>query len=102
MDYLKSIVSTSLDAFDNSHLSAGDYERTVRIPTSVKIRGETKKIHAADFDITHEESILLFENGRRAAGEFLKSWDFDGWKRRYGGSNQKARLSGQPQTDMVE
>ncbi len=102
VDYLKSIVSTSLDAFDNSHLSAGDYERTVRIPTSVKIRGETKKIHAADFDITNEESILLFENGRRAAGEFLKSWDFDGWKRRYGSPNQKARLSGQPQTDMVE
>lgn len=84
VDYLKSIAATCMDAIDNSHLSAGDYERTIRIPATVEIRGEKRKIHAADFDLSRQESSQLFENGRRAAEEFLRSWDFAEWKRRYG------------------
>lgn len=82
-DYFKSIISTSLDAIDNSHMSRGDYERTIRIPTAVKMDGGTKQISATDFDISREESQALFENGERAAAEFLKNWDFDRWKRVY-------------------
>ena len=50
----------------------------------MEIRGEKRKIHAADFDLSRQESSQLFENGRRAAEEFLRSWDFAEWKRRYG------------------
>lgn len=82
-DYFKSIVSTSLDAIDNSHMSRGDYERTIRIPTEVELNGEKKQISATDFDISREESRALFDNGERAASGFLKDWDFDKWKRIY-------------------
>ena len=83
MDYLKSIVSTSLDAIDHSHLSAGDYERTIRIPAVTGEGGERHKISAVDFDIRKEESRALFENGWSAADRFLRTWNFESWKRRY-------------------
>ncbi len=83
IDYLKSIVSTSLDAIDHSHLSAGDYERTIRIPAVTGEGGERHKISAVDFDICKEESRALFENGWSAADRFLRTWNFESWKRRY-------------------
>ena len=62
-DYLKAIVSTSLDAIDNNHISQGDYERTVWIPTMIGIGEKKKKISATDFNITKEEGEDLFFNG---------------------------------------
>lgn len=82
-DYFKSIVSTSLDAIDNSHMTRGDYGRTIRIPTVVEIGEEKKQISSTDFDISREESLALFENGERAAEKFLRSWDFNRWKNIY-------------------
>lgn len=82
-DYLKSIVTTCLDAFDNGHLTAGDFERTVRISPGIRGDSGLKRISAVDFDISREESRRLFENGREAARLFLRSWDFEEWKRRY-------------------
>ena len=83
VDYLKLIVSTSLDAIDHAHLSKGDYERTIRISTMVG-RGEQRhKISATDFDISSEDSRALFENGWNAAERFLTAWNFESWKRKY-------------------
>lgn len=83
VDYLKLIVSTSLDAIDHAHLSKGDYERTIRISTMAG-RGEQRhKISATDFDISGEDSRALFENGWNAAERFLTAWNFESWKRRY-------------------
>lgn len=82
-EYLKAIVSTSLDAFDNGHVSKGDFERTIRIPASVKDGTEIRRVGATDFDISKELSEGLFENGRKAAELFLKTWNFERWKRRY-------------------
>jgi len=84
-DYLKALVSTCMDAYDNSHVTKGDYERTIKIPTEVRMGEgrEIKKINGTDFDITEEESRALFENGRNAAEQFLARWDFEEWKRRY-------------------
>lgn len=82
-EYLKSIVSTSLDAIDNSHLSAGDFERTIGIPAQVEVDGESRRISGTDFGITAEESRALFLNGKTAAENFLKTWDFEEWKRKY-------------------
>lgn len=81
--YLKAIVATCMDAVDNSRAMDGDRERTIRIPTTIQIGGEEKKIGAVDFDIRPEECEALFENGKRAAARFLKTWDFADWKRQY-------------------
>ena len=47
--YLKSIVSTSLDAIDNHHLSGRDYERTIGISAVVGEGEERHRISAVDF-----------------------------------------------------
>lgn len=82
-EYLKAIVSTSLDAFDNSYVSKGDFERTIRIPASVKDSTGIRRVNAVDFDIGKEISEGLFENGRAAAERFLRTWNFERWKRKY-------------------
>lgn len=82
-EYLKAVVSTSLEALDNSHISAGDYERTIWIPTTVQMKTGPTKIGAVDFDLSRESSDALFQNGKRAAKQFLRTWDFNAWRRRY-------------------
>lgn len=74
VDYLKSIVSTSLDAIDHHHLSSGDYARTIGIPTAVGSGEGRHKISAVDFDISKEDSRGLFDNGWSAAERFLRTW----------------------------
>lgn len=83
VDYLKAIASACMDATDYSRGQAGDRQRTVRIPVNICM-GETEKtVHAVDFDISREEEQALFENGRRAAASFLKTWDYDAWEKKY-------------------
>lgn len=72
VDYLKAIISTSLDAIDRHSLSAGDYERTVRIFAMAGTGEERRKISAVDFDISKEDSQALFQNGWDAADRFLR------------------------------
>jgi len=83
--FLKAVVGTMLDAHDNYHISKskGDFDRTVGIPTIVKVNGIEKEIGTIDFNITQEESQALFENGVKVAQQFLKEWDFDKWKKKY-------------------
>ena len=83
IDYLKAIVSTSLDAIDHSHMSEGDYERTIGIPAATGEGEARRKISAVDFDISREDSRALFENGWGAAERFLRTWNFEIWKKRY-------------------
>ena len=84
-EYIKSLVSTTLDAADKLYISTsrGDFQRTVAIPTTVKINGKVKDISATDFGITRFESMALFHNGAAAAEKFLDYWDFDEWKQTY-------------------
>lgn len=83
VDYLKAIVSTSLDAIDHHDLAEGDYERTIRISAASGTGEQRHKISAVDFDISREDSRVLFENGWNAAERFLSAWNFDSWKKRY-------------------
>ena len=73
-DYMKAIVSTALDAHDNRHVShsKGYFERTVWISPEIWINGEKKRISSTDFEITRKEQLLLYENGRKAAADFLQ------------------------------
>lgn len=83
--FLKALAGTIMDARDNYHISnsKGDFQRTIGIPTVVTVKNVEKEIKTTDFDITQEESQALFKNGAEAAREFLKTWDFEAWKRKY-------------------
>ena len=85
VSFLKAIVGTMLDAHDSYHISKskGDYARTIGIPTVVRIDGTEKEIETTDFNIGRAESQALFENGVKAAGKFLKKWNFERWKKKY-------------------
>ena len=80
--FLKSIIGTMLDAHDSFHISrtAGDYDRTIGIPTALSTG---KVVNTTDFDLTKEDSELLYQNGVAAAEAFLKRWDFEEWKLAY-------------------
>jgi len=85
INYFFSIVGTLLNGHDNYHISEskGDYDRTIGISTEIEVNNLKKEIGTTYFDITEEESILLFKNGEVAAGEFLKNWNFQNWKKEY-------------------
>ncbi len=83
--FLEAIAGTMLDAHDNYHISIshGDFARTININTNVEIDGRIKKIGVTDFAITREESDALFNNGEVAAKNFLNTWDFAKWTKKY-------------------
>jgi NTE family protein len=85
ISFLKAIVGTMLDAHDSYHISTskGDYDRTIGIPTVIKVDGVDKEIGTTDFNITQEESQALYANGVKVTKEFLETWDFDEWKKKY-------------------
>jgi NTE family protein len=85
ISYMAALIATMIEAHDNFHISRskGDYDRTIRIPTTIVLDHGVKEIKTVDFDITTEESKLLFNNGENAASEFLKSWDFETWIKKY-------------------
>ncbi len=84
-DYLPALMGTLLDGHDNYHISTsrGDFDRTIRIPTTIYLKGRERKIGTVDFDIKPEESKALFENGWNAGQSFLESWNFHEWKKTY-------------------
>lgn len=83
--FLKAVMGTMMDAHDNYHISKskGDYDRTIGIPTVIKINSIEKEVKTTDFGITQDESHELFKNGVEAAQNFLKTWDFETWKNTY-------------------
>ncbi|MEW6108403.1 MAG: patatin-like phospholipase family protein [Nitrospirota bacterium] len=85
ISFLKAIMGTMMDAHDSYHISKskGDYDRTIGIPVVINMDGIEIEIKTTDFDITKDESELLFKNGEKAAEDFLKTWDFEAWKKRY-------------------
>lgn len=85
INYFQSLIGTMLEAHDKLHISEskGDYDRTIGISTTINLNGREKEIKTTDFNITREESLLLYENGERLARSFLEGWDFERWKDQY-------------------
>lgn len=83
--FFQALVSTMLEAHDKLHISEskGDYDRTIGIPTTINLGKEEKEIKTIDFNITREESLLLYKNGEDMAKKFLETWDFEKWKQEY-------------------
>jgi NTE family protein len=44
---------------------------------------DTGTVSAIDFGLQRDQAEELYERGRRAATDFLKTWDFDEYKRAY-------------------
>jgi NTE family protein len=85
ISFLKAIVGTMLDAHDSYHISKskGDFDRTIGIPTVITLNGMDKEIGTTDFGITQKESQALYDNGVEVAKEFLATWNFAEWKKKY-------------------
>lgn len=83
--YSQSIISTLISAVDNQHISEskGDLQRSILIPITINQNGKKIKIKSTDFSITKEESEAIFQNGYTAAENFLFTWNFEAWKRKY-------------------
>jgi hypothetical protein len=41
------------------------------------------QVKTTDFGISQRESHALFGNGVKAGQSFLKTWDFEEWKKQY-------------------
>jgi NTE family protein len=75
VDYLMDLVSTALEAHDRLYIESDNFARTIPIPTL--------GISTLDFQLPHEKTTALFESGRRAAKNFLTTWDFDRYIKTY-------------------
>jgi NTE family protein len=71
VDYLKSLAQTMMAAHDRLYVEQADYARTIPIPTL--------GVKTTEFDVTRERALALYESGRKAAEEFLETWDFDAY-----------------------
>ncbi|MGH2561196.1 MAG: patatin-like phospholipase family protein [Thermomicrobiales bacterium] len=70
--YVKSLVSTMVEAHDRFYIEENDFQRTIPIATL--------GVRTTEFDLPVERAIALFEEGRRAGAAFLTTWDFEAHK----------------------
>jgi NTE family protein len=75
IDFLKAIAETMMEAHDRFYVEQANYARTIPIPTL--------GVRTTEFDIPKNKAQQLFESGHRAADEFLATWDFEEYKRRF-------------------
>lgn len=81
LEYLKQIIITFMQAHDQEYRSneKGDSERTIYIST----KAGNKKISSTDFNIMPDQVQSLFVNGYSAVNNFLKTWNFEDWKKKF-------------------
>ncbi|HEX2171572.1 MAG TPA: patatin-like phospholipase family protein [Dehalococcoidia bacterium] len=83
LTYLKNIVQTMLEAHDRLYIQQADYARTITIPTL--------GVNSVDFDLTRDRALALYESGRAAAQEFLKTWRFEDYIAAFRDGSQRSR-----------
>jgi NTE family protein len=73
-EFASAILGTLTSAHDQMHIDDPcTQKRTVFI--------DTFGIKATDFDITADQQRALYQSGQAKATAFLKTWDFDVWKK---------------------
>jgi NTE family protein len=79
------MVHTMMEAHDRLYVEKEQYARTIPIPTL--------GVGTTEFDIARERALELYESGRKAAADFLATWDFDAYVAafRSGGAPQSRR-----------
>lgn len=85
VEYSQSVFTTMIDGHDNYYISKsnGDFERTIFISPVIIDDGEKLLIKTTDFDISEKHKKQLITNGRTAARDFLQTWAYSQWLRRY-------------------
>lgn len=93
VDFIKSLVTTAIDAHDKHYISTarGDYQRSIMISPKINTGKGEKSIGTVNFDITKSETEALYKNGFDAAQKFLSNWDFNGWKRKYRNAERRRK-----------
>jgi NTE family protein len=67
--FVKALLDTMLESHDRRHVEDFDYLRTIGIPT-VGVR-------TTEFGLSAKKRARLYQSGRDAAREFLKTWDHE-------------------------
>jgi NTE family protein len=75
IDFLKAIAETMMEAHDRFYVEQANYARTIAIPTI--------GVRTTEFDIPEVKARRLFASGQRAAEQFLATWDFEEYKRKF-------------------
>jgi NTE family protein len=78
---LTALFSTMMEAHDARHVQDEHFVRTIRIPTL--------GVKTTEFGITAARTEALYESGRKAAAEFLATWNFDEYVKKYRQSETK-------------
>jgi NTE family protein len=71
LKYVKAMADTMMEAHDRLYVEKANFARTIPIPTL--------GVGTTEFTITPDRKEALYESGRKAAGTFLDTWDFDGY-----------------------
>jgi NTE family protein len=74
--FVESLVTTMIVGHDQTQLAKPWI-------TARAIEVETKKVGIVDFEITPEGQNELYESGRKAAKQFLKTWNWDAYLKRF-------------------
>jgi len=69
--YVKAMADTMMEAHDRLYVEKANFARTIPIATL--------GVGTTEFGISAERKEALYESGRRSAGGFLDTWDFDAY-----------------------
>lgn len=75
LEFLTAIAETMMEAHDRLYVEQANYARTIPIPTL--------GVKTTQFDISPQQAEDLFNSGRKAASDFLKTWNFETYKARF-------------------
>ncbi len=76
---VRALVGTMTNAHDQIYVDQPSVaSRTIFV--------DTHEVRSTDFGIDRDTKARLFDNGLRAAANFLVDWDYDEWRREYAGA----------------
>ena len=73
--FLMAIAHTVMEAHDRLYVERAEFARTIPLPTL--------GVGTTQFDIDPDTKHRLFQSGYDAATEFLRTWDFEAYKRAF-------------------
>jgi NTE family protein len=83
LQFLKAIASTMMEAHDRVYVEHANYARTIPI--------DTLGVRTTEFNLSPKRKQELFDSGRRAAADFLKSWNFDDYIKAFRSADRPTR-----------
>ncbi|KPU46029.1 patatin-like phospholipase [Oxobacter pfennigii] len=71
INYILSILSTMMEAFDQRYIEISNFNRTIAIPTL--------GVKTTDFNLSKEKESELYNSGYKAAKHFFEKWNFNNY-----------------------